>query len=210
MRSVLIATPCYGGMVCSEYLETTHRIRDVRPDAHYDFALLSGESSVDRARNTLTATFLDTDYETLAFIDADIDMSGEDFWHLVDMPYAVRGAAVAMKTPDHSEALSCWKDGAQVRRAEMPADPFTVDYLGAAVMMIAREAIVATVHHRDVKPYDIKGIGICHSLFAHEVHNDTLLSEDYTFCKRVREMGFQIYCDPSVQVRHFGRAAWRA
>ena len=172
-----------------------------------DFLITEGESDIARARNNMVATFLNqTNYDTLAFIDADIEFQAEDFQKLADMD-GVRGAAVAMKTPDFSEYLSCWRAGACVRRAEMPDHPFEVDFLGAAVMFIDREVLHKIRH--SFPPFIDPVYGEGYMFFSDSVVGGTYLTEDYTFCHMLKQTGVPIRCHPDVVVSHHGPGVWR-
>lgn len=205
-----MVTPCYGGVVDVEYFNQSHRFKSARPDRVVDFMVMAGESSVNRARSNMASAFLDTEYDVMAFLDADIELDAEDFWTLVDSEMPIRGAAVGMKTPDRTEALSCWLGGRQVKRSEMSKTPFRVDFLGAAVMFVARDVLKAVSGHSAVESYDIPGYGMDRKLmFTDSVVNRTLLSEDYTFCHLARSLGYDIWCYPGIKVTHYGRAGWK-
>lgn len=208
--SVLIATPCYGGQLTLGYFRSAIAIADAcrTRGIEYDFLVTEGESLVTRARNNLVATFMRTDYQTLAMIDADIEMTGEDFIKLVESTAKVRGAAVNMKRKDYAECLSCFKDGRQVKRDEMPNEPFEVDYLGAAVMFIDRGVFDTLAEAHPERSYQDPIVGKGYALFEQAIVGDTYLSEDYGFCLTVKEHGIPIVCDPSVKVSHYGQGVW--
>ena len=83
--SVMIATPCYGGLLSEGYL---HGIMSVtQTAAQHGFKVhlntMGNESLITRARNTRVSQFLDEDdkdpdaFTHLMFIDADIGFKGE-------------------------------------------------------------------------------------------------------------------------------------
>lgn len=142
-------------------------------------------------------------------LDADIQIQAEDFLKLLRLEKPIRGAAVPLKTHDHSESLSCWKDGRQVRRADMPAEPFECDLLGGAVMLVEREVIETLSGLPDLQYEDpINGRGA--HIFAEQIIDGALLSEDYAFCHRAREHGYSVWVEPSVIVGHIGPCRWRS
>ena len=78
---VMVATPCYGGMVGEPYLKAMTGLSNTFKHYGLNFTLatLSNESLVTRAPNTLTAMFLQNpDYTHLMFIDADIGFNPQD------------------------------------------------------------------------------------------------------------------------------------
>lgn len=210
-KSALICTPCYGAMMTVGYFRSVMSIAHECTEQEIDvnFLVTEGESLVTRARNNLVATFLQTPYDTMAFIDADIEIEGKDFLKLLALD-GVRGAAVNMKRQDMAECLSCFKDGKQLKRADMPAEPFEVDHLGAAVLLIDKPILKQLYETYQDRAYGdpITGPGV--ALFEQIIVNETYLSEDYGFCYLLKQQGIPIVCDPSVIVTHYGQAGWRA
>jgi hypothetical protein len=197
-------------MVHAGYLRTCLNIDRLAAEkkVQVDFLVTEGESHVTRARNNLVATFLnETDYDTLVFIDADIEMQAEDFFGLIDIP-GVRGAAVACKTPDRAEVLSIWVNGARPTRAELPSESFPVEYLGSAVLAIDRSVFVHLRDSEGVSAYNDPIVGIAWDFFRDGVYQDTWFSEDYGFCALCQDEGVEIICDPSVHVKHYGSTSW--
>lgn len=197
----LIATPCYGGMLHVGYFRTAN---ELQKDPNIAFLVTEGESLVTRARNNLVATFMQTDCDTIAFIDADIEMKPEDFYRLNAME-GVRGAAVAMKTADRSESLSVFP---QVSRETMGTEPFGVDYIGAACLFIDRTVIERLQRAYPERKYLDPIVGEGYALFESEIVSETYLSEDYGFCELCREQGTGILCNPKVIVKHYGSGVW--
>lgn len=203
--------PCYGGQLTVAAFRSLVGIADLcgKTGVNLNFLVVEGESAITRGRSNLAATFLRTEYQTLAMLDADILISPEDFMKLLRLDKPVRGAAVCMKTHNGTEALSCWRGGERVQRASMPLEPFEVDYLGGAVMMVKREVIEKLSEINELRYNDpINGEGT--HIFAEQIVNGALLSEDYAFCHRAREHGFSVWCEPSIIVSHYGQGAWRA
>lgn len=172
-----------------------------------DVLITDNESLINRARNNLAATFLQTDYDTLAFIDADIEIEADDFLKLLQMK-GVRGAAVAMKHPDFFESLNVFKSGRQVKRSEMDSKPFKADFLGTAVLLLDRSILASLA--LSVPRYTDPIVGQAYEFFPTYVDNDTLLSEDYGFCKLLKDAGIPIWVHPHIQVKHYGMACWSA
>lgn len=205
--SVLIGTPAYGGMLTVPWYQSVDEIRNELYGV--DVLVTAGESHVTRARNNIVATFLTkTDYKTLFFLDADIAISASDFRRIAILD-GVRGAAVACKTPDQSEALSIWANGERPIRAQMPPEPFPVDFLGSAVLAIDRDVFERLRESENVQEYTDPIVGQAWDFFRDGVAGDVWLSEDYGFCELCRACDVPIVCDPAVIVNHYGTAAWR-
>ncbi|KKK88416.1 hypothetical protein LCGC14_2743380 [marine sediment metagenome] len=208
--SVLIAVPCYAGQLTTALFRSLLGIADLCAEQQIDlnFLVVEGEAAITRGRSNLAATFLRTDYQTFAMIDADILIEPDDFLKLLRLNKPIRGAAVCLKTCDHSESLNAYKDGKRVKRADMPADPFEVEFLGAAVMLIEREVIEKLSEIESLRYVDpINGPGT--HIFAEQIVDKALLSEDFSLCHRAREHGFSVWVHPDVICSHFGPSYWR-
>jgi hypothetical protein len=235
MTSVLLAVPCYNNVLHAPTALSIIEVLSACYEAQIrvDLLVTHGESAITRGRSNMAAAFLRSDCDTLAFLDADVAISGEDFVRLVRLKKPIRGAAVSLKTLDHTESLSVFKDGKRLSRQELvmrgeadlrriakeknienvtavTCEPVEVDYLGGALMLIERDVIdtlsrlYAYLRYQD----PIAGPGV--HLFEEIVTGGKLLSEDFAFCHRARDKGFSVWCDPTIKVSHFeGRSSWR-
>jgi len=83
--SVMIATPCYGGLLSEGYLHGVMSVTQTAAKEKFKVHLntMGNESLITRARNTLVSQFLDMDdkdpdgFTHMMFIDADIGFNGE-------------------------------------------------------------------------------------------------------------------------------------
>lgn len=73
---------------------------------------------------------------------------------------------------------------------EIPAEPFKAMFVGGGVMLIDMK-----VFEKLEKPY-----------FAFEADQEGMITEgeDGYFCRKAREKGIEIWCEPSVKVGHLG------
>ncbi len=209
--SVLIATPCYAGQMHVALFRSLMGIASLGADQGIDvgYLVVEGEAAITRGRSNLAATFLREHHDTLAFIDSDIHIEPEDFLKLLRLNKPIRGAAVCLKTADHSELLNTYDlDGKRVTRATMPKTAFEISLIGAAVMLIEREVIERLSEIEELKfECPINGPG-CH-VFAEQIVDKTLLSEDFSFVKRARDHGFSAWCHPEIICSHYGPSFWR-
>lgn len=167
------------------------------------------ESLVQRARNTSVMTFLQTNYQKLMFIDADIEFSPEDVAKLWNLDTDIAVAAYSMKRKDHP--LSAWKDGELLRIDEDTPNPLEVDYAGTGFMLIDR-GVFERMKCPEYEHIEGQDLTPCWSFFDCEVAEDkgkrVYLSEDYLFCKRARELGYKIMMDTSIRLGHWGTARY--
>jgi hypothetical protein len=74
---ILVATPCFGGMVSQNYMLSVIRLMSYAKSAAFDVSLsmLGYDALISRARSTLAAAFLDNPAAThLLFVDADYQL----------------------------------------------------------------------------------------------------------------------------------------
>lgn len=209
--SVLLAVPCYAGLLSVGTFQSLLGIAQLcgTEGIELDMLVTGGESAITRGRSNLAATFLRTDRKTFAMIDADISIEPEDFLRLLRLEKPIRGAAVALKTSDHSELLNVYQSGRRLSRLDMPPGAFEVDLLGGAVMLIEREVIETLSADPALQYVDpINGPGA--HIFAEAIVDGALLSEDFAFVHRARNAGFSAWIDPSVIVGHKGPCEWRS
>ena len=135
-RHVLVATPCYGGMVGEPYLKamTGLSILFKHYGLNFTLATLSNESLVTRARNTLTAMFLQNpNYTHMMFIDADIGFIPQDVIKLLHRDKDIVTGAYPKKTIN-------WPAVQGVAMDQKPTDPFELAKFQASyVLNIKRE-----------------------------------------------------------------------
>lgn len=200
------------------YFRGSERIRSAleAKNIEYDFLVTEGESLVTRARNNMVATFLQSDFDVLCFLDADIEVEdGEAFVEMLELP-GIRGGAVSMKTNDLSQALSAWVETSvpgtcrRLVRSELEGKKARpVLYIGAAVMAIDRSVLESLADAHPELRYTDHAVGQAHALFEPAIVNGAYLSEDYGFCELAKRAGHQILVHPSLVVRHYGAMFWR-
>lgn len=214
--SILICTPCYGGMLTLEYVEGLMETQEamIRSDIAFGTLLTQNESLVQRARNTLCASFLKTDFQKMLFVDADIRFSAQDVAHLWNLQADVAVGLYRMKK--EGAPLAAWVNGKMVE--DLPAEPFEVDYAGTGFMMIDRTVLESFRLKWPERAHEEGFAGDCFAWFDPGVRFLTGLpeiykeregayycSEDYAFCADWRSMGGKIVAHPEVKLGHVGR-----
>lgn len=206
--SILFVTPCYGGMVTAQHFQSCMNLKEelTRQSIAHDWLIGWNESLVHRARMEMTATFLKSNHTHMFWLDADIEFTPEDIANVWNLDAAVGVGVYAMKKPD-AQWYAAWKDGALVKNLDQFTGPIEVDYAGTGFMCIRRNVIEALA----AKAPSYEGPnGRVPALYMTPIHNDCLESEDYYFCRTVREAGFKIVMDPSVRLGHWGQFRYGA
>lgn len=205
--SILFSTPCYGSQVTEPYFVSCLRLQAtlLQSGFKHSFYTLSNDSLVTRARDICAADFLKSDFERLMFIDADIEFTPEDVGKLwaMDMPIAV--GVYRMKKP--GSRYAAWREGELVDDLDQFKRPITVDYAGTGFMMIKRAVFEEIATNYPEWAYQ-EGSGDCFGYFQDPIMEGFHMSEDYFFCHTWRELGHEIWMDPSVRLIHHGLYAY--
>lgn len=169
----------------------------------------SCDPSVERARNILTANFLESDCTHILFVDADIGFSSADVERICGHEELVVGGLYPLKTM--TESVQWCANGLQPGDALVREDGLTeVKYAGTGFLCIAREVFEALKQHIAVLPYTQDfpphRKEICY--WFQRVCNGRFLTEDWNFSQLCQDLRFKIFLDSKVVLRHSGRAEW--
>ena len=205
---VHICMPCYGGMLTEScfmsYIKWANTCRQLGID--WTMETMTNESLISRARNTLTAKFLNNKESThLMFIDADI---GWEPWHLLVMlnrDVDVIGGLYPMKSLPVKWCVNGF-EGAE----EGPDGLQEVSKTGTGFMLIKRNVFEKLNAHPATKSF-ANDIGLPVELnpymktyFDTAVRENRYYSEDWTFCENFRDLGGKIWVDKRVLLKHTG------
>ena len=225
--SVFIATPMYGGMATGMYtMSIAHTPATFFKNGvglYYSCAM--NDSLVTRARNYLTSQFLSSPATHLMWIDADIGFDPVDIVRMVradkDIVCGIypkkeihwREVARAAREGVPPERLSEYERSLVLNLIDTSPDRVTADGLveiasaGTGFMLIRRGVFEALSD--DVPSYvDASTPGVAlkafYSVSIDPDAGNSLLSEDYHFCKLARDRGVKIYAAPWVRLNHTG------
>ena len=223
---LLIATPCYGGMVSQSYMQSVLglMVDAAKVELQISICLLGQDALITRSRNTLLAQFMRSNAKHLLFVDADIGFSSDDVFRLIDSTRDIVGGLYPIRA--HQWTTTTLE---RVRRGE-PAMTAALDYVGELVeppghdglararyagtgfLLISREAVLrmraaypeTKCRHEHVAGAD-PSLDVF-ALFDCLIEPDTkhYLSEDYAFCWRWRAMGGEVWLDTRSQLTHSG------
>lgn len=228
---IFIATPCFGGMVTQEYMESIIACAGVL-QVPMTLSLLGDDAMISRARNTLMHKFLTlSDATHLLFIDADIGFpaeaparllaAGKDvvagaypireyFWDKTTQENMLHGEpqdTASLRYVGETEAMhQTWEKGPMVK----------THYAGTGFMLISRGALERMVKaypetaYRRIDAANGETGSPAYALFDGSIDPETgtYQSEDFTFCRRWRDIGGEVWLDTSINLTHAGRAAF--
>lgn len=228
---IVVATPCYGGVVTQRYMQSVCglMLAATHDNIAITLQLLGNDSMITRARNSLVATTLDNpDATHLMFIDADIGFTPEQVGRMLQFDRDVVAGMYPLKIVDYGEGvMRHLADGETMETAQLrylgaflepdvrqEADGFvTAEFAGTGFMLIKRAALERMIQaypqlrftavHDRARPVESPHQ---YALFDGMIDPDSghYLSEDYTFCRRWRDIGGEVWLDTRSRLTHVG------
>ncbi len=216
---LMIASPYYMSQEFSTYgdsmLETVRMLETV--GVPWQKQSLRGDSYIDRSKNSIVANFLESDCTDLLMIDSDMEWHPDAVGRMLRHPQEIVAGFFPMKnawgqfcghllpdengaTPDVKKAIEVW-DGSCLLAAHL---------LPGGFIRFKRDALERFADHysdnvyRDPCADPSKPERIYTAFFECMTHNHLRYGEDATFCRRAREMGMELWCDPNITFGHYG------
>lgn len=204
-----IAIPIYGE-VHPWFMVCLQRLMDCKSlDCLVRYQI--GDSLVTRARNTLTADFLQTNCDQLLFIDSDLIFSIDHVRRVLDHPHDVVGGCYPKKKAGEVEwVLNLLDEGGTV------ADPGglqRVKYVGTGFMKVRRSVFdtlspkcqqYANDNWPHRKERDFWKVGV----YNFKDGTSRYLSEDWYFCQDWGDCGGKVFADTATVLKHIGTVAY--
>lgn len=199
MGKVLIAVPCMGSVSTDFFDSIIHLKNDGS-----NLLALESNSLVYNARAHLTMKAIEVGAEWVMFIDSDMVFEPDVIERLLDTAIKyeadlVTGLCFKRKYPTSPTICKTvyWSqdpktgelDGGAETYEDYPRDSvFMIEACGLACALVKMSAIQDCANACRMSPYQpLPG-----------------LSEDYSFCFRMKQLGKKMLCDSSVRVGHIG------
>lgn len=219
---LFVAIPCasskaYTGHVLSLLsLDRICRERGVEMEVRYE----NGISLVHHARNKLVAQFLATTHEYMLFLDDDVEFEAGAIMDMIDTKTQVIGAIYPYKNyywQDIANAARNGLSGVDMRLAgirytftntpeniQLPVGkfPLEVEGVGTGCLLIHRSVFQKMLDH-NVAKYEHND-QIFHRFFDVSLCEGRLVSEDYWFCDKWRQLGGTVYVATWARCQHWG------
>ncbi|MFT8809598.1 hypothetical protein [Gluconobacter sp.] len=164
-RHVFIATPCFGGTITLNYMQSIIGCMAAAPAHNLQLTLstIGSDALITRARNTLLHQFVTmTDASHLLFVDSDIGFSITDILALLDADRPLIGGAYPLKShywdrdtdrfiaagePPSTASLRYVGDCAALHDGSTAGDIATVSYIGTGFMLMTRQMVLDMMAH---------------------------------------------------------------
>lgn len=200
---VLIGTPSHDGRLEAYY---THCLIEtiklgLQHGVLIDPIFMCYDSLLPRARNDLVRLALDSGHDYLLFIDADQTWNPMMVLSCLSKNVDVIGLPCVKKSDNEQYNI----------KADVPLTVNTetglieVISVGTGWLLLSRRALVAA--YETSTPYTNEGREN-RMMFEISVQDGQLISEDTTFCKKLRDLGIKIWIDPGSTCGHVGTKMW--
>jgi hypothetical protein len=208
-RSVFIALPAYDFKVSLKLAISLARFAQQAQQHGVDIQIgsICGCSVVSRARNLLAQDMLDSDCTDLMFIDADINFEAADIFRLMAWTSDPKRGIVAGVPRTRSTAKQ------YIATLDQDDGEITMDGMGlvraqrvATAFMMVRRDVFETLDaaHPEWRYYDERTKRTVPCMFDFMLTEEGYVGEDYLFCDRAREQGFEVWIDPTIKLGHMG------
>lgn len=224
---VLIGTPAGGGEVTTQYLYSYVSMLGacIKNNIQPVLYTLSQESLLARGRNHIAQVAIKEKYDKLFFIDADSGWTEQQFLTICYSPFPIVAGLVPLKTfpivfnylpfkDDEQYFTNAMRTPESTRRmreakgmSEIP-----VAYVGTAFLCIDKQVLNKLTETEDTYQYPnpFNGQQETHwNFFSEGPMHGQYLSEDWSFCEKARQAGYDIRANFDVQINHVGRYVYR-
>ena len=228
---VVIGTPCFGGVVTHGYTSSLLQFVLHAQNKGVGVAVnfIPSDALITRARSAIVAGVLDNPKAThLLFIDADITFTPEQIERLIAFDKDVTAAMYPVKSYDWANMPARAQAGEPLQRAGLvyaaehckgihlktEGGFATAEYAGTGCLLIKRHVLEQMIKaYPETKFEAVHGFPVerpmtnnLYALFDCIIDPNTghYLSEDYSFCRRWRQLGGDIWIDLESKLTHVG------
>lgn len=206
-KKVMVGLPVYGGYD-PHFITSLMDLLVQRIPVALAMKTCIGDSLVSRARNRIAAAFLRSDCTHLLFLDTDLIFSPEQIARLVGHDEPIVAGLYPKKQRELGWVCNLLPFEAMDERGLKP-----VRYAGTGCLLIAREVLEAMIvrwPEIEYDPDDGDEAGVKWDLFPTGVlacpktGRRRYLSEDWWFCERALQLGYKVWMDTQVVLKHVG------
>jgi len=216
---IYVGSPVYRGSEVEHQEAMMGLVELVRrdPDIQMERATVCGDADVGRARNVAATAFLEkSDAEIFLTIDDDIFFKPEEALSLCKKcynGYHVIGGMYMTKGILNVQPAILLADN-EAFTFQPGEKPLKTQFLSTGFMAMHRKVFQKLTKHPEVRYCMKTSRSPFYTFYLQKTipwpdDENLYLSEDWAFCQRAREMGFDIWLDPSVRLGHIGKYVYR-
>ncbi len=169
-----------------------------------------GESLICRARNNSLVEYIGTDCDYLMTKDDDIEIPLTGIVKLIEADKDIIGGFYRLKdkTAAHT-AVRMDRD----RKHEIPDFPeifkkelvVPAKYVSTGCMLVKRHVFLKMIgHYKELHYTQNLTKKQAWALYQPYIHENEYLSEDWAFCQRAEDIGFEVWAHGGVRCNHWG------
>jgi hypothetical protein len=198
MKKVFIGTVSSNAALSAYYVTSLFNSQKaLSKDVEFCLDIIINEPLIQLARNKLLSVFLESDCDQLIFIDSDQAWTPDDLLKLIDSDKDFIGAPVILKTSNNYNVSFD-----RVSNDEL----MEVDFVGTGFLKISKKVAKAVW---DISEEYKEGDSLNKMAFEIKIIDGNIMSEDFVFCKKWKDLGGKIFIDPSIDPYHIGSASFK-
>jgi len=209
---VMIGLPCGGGNINEQTTVGLFNLAKafVRNDIPHGLLTLSNSSLITQARSRVANFFINnTDFEYLFFLDSDIGFKADDVLKLLSYKADIVSAAYPMKIIPERYCVDV------VQPERKVGDLLQISGNGMGFVFIHRKVFhdiakaypglkyTPSDYHSEV-PHTEAEMNNSYHYFAEHPCRNGFMSEDKSFFHRAKQVGYNIWLDTSIKLKHTG------
>jgi hypothetical protein len=205
MKKILIATPCLDQKVDAYFVHSLcESIKlGIKNDLDIRCVFLANESILPMARNELFALAYKENYDTMVFIDDDESWKEHALIEIIQSNKDVICLPVVNKG-DADIAFNVWLN------KDIEKDPsdgyIKINKCGTGFLKLTRKVIEDLWNSNTELVFRNKKLkNICEYTYV----NGDFIGEDVTLCKKIKELGYDIWLNPNHTVSHIGNKMYK-
>jgi len=201
MKNILIATPCLYGKVDAYYAHSLYESIKLGLKNNLDInaVFLAEESILTIARNELINLAYKNNYDSMVFIDDDELWNPKTLIKILLSEKDVVGLPVVNKG-DINIQFNVSLNRNNIQKDE--TDGFIkVNTIGTGFLKLSKKIIVDLCESNNEILFRGKKLK---NVFEFNYINGSFIGEDIMLCKKIKELGYSIWVDPSHTVSHMG------
>ena len=187
------------------------------------WAPLWNDALIGRSRSIMCGEFLKSEADVMVIIDDDIVFQPEDFWKIVEgcrETRAIYGGAYVTRTQHAHLSSRSWPKTPLAFYQTPNRRPVEFQYLATGFFALHRDVLEKMID-AEIKDADgVHKVALCelgadrefYPFFSpFQIVEETngagkrhYLSEDWAFCARARQLGFNVWVDQSIILQHMG------
>lgn len=210
--TLMIGLPCAGGIVGEKTTLGLFNLGKalVRNNIHHGLLTLTNSSLITQARSKIANFFINnTEHEYLFFLDSDIGFNPKDVLKLIEYQLPIVSGAYPMKTIPERYCVDI------VQPEQKYGDLVKIGGNGMGFVLIHRQVFldiaslypglkyIPSDYYSDT-PHTSAEMNNSYHYFAEHQTKNGFMSEDKSFFHRAKQVGYDIWLDPTIKLNHTG------